>query len=455
MISQTERNNPPFAASMGDFTFPKFSVHKLSGGTKVFLVRNNRQPLVSVRIMAECGPSISDIPGLAVFAMKMLTNGTKKMSAMKIAETAEYLGAKLHSTAKWDFSLISSSSLSNYLDECLDLMEDCLFNPKFSTTEIERQKRKTLANIQQNLADPSYLSKLAFNSLMHIDNLYGISITGTTESISQIYQEDLLKWHSGFLDSTSFNIIVSGLFEKEEILQKLESRFGAIKSAKSQKPTDFTNGHKNGTKIVVFDKQGGSQVSLRFGRTTLSPRHPDYPAMQTANVIFGGYFLSRINELLREKLGYTYGISSTIDSRKNSSVFVTSSSLKKDSVKDSIEKLYEEMDRLSKDPVGEDELFRASQYILGSFLRSVESPQQTASLILGMINYSLPYDYYNYMYQRIKSLSSEELFEVQKEYFKPEGLVIAVAGDKKELVSSLSSIGSMYECDKDGKISII
>lgn len=455
MISQTESQNPPFAESMGDFSFPKFSLHRLSGGTRCFLIKDTKQPLISIRILVERGAAAEEISGIASFAMQMLTNGSKKLSAMRIADKAEQLGAKLNSSAKWDYSLLSFSSLSDYVDDCLDLIEDCLFYPRFTPDEIDRHKRKTIADIQQDLSDPGYLSKLAFNSLMHIDNTYGHQLSGTIDSVSNISRKDLISWHNSFLNQAPYNIIVSGRFNKREILEKLEQRFGIINSAKRESPQTFTNNNESDIETVIINKPNVSQVSLRLGKATIGPSHPDYPAMQTTSVIFGGYFLSRINELLREKLGYTYGISSTIDSKKHSSVFLTSSSVKKESVKDSIEKILQELQKLCFFPVEQDELFRSTQYILGSFLRSVESPQQTASLLMGIINHSLPLDYYNKMYSSIKSLNTGALMDVQMKYFMPKGMVIAVCGDKEHLIEELSSFGKMYECNKNGKITPI
>lgn len=451
MINKKERQTPPFAESMGSFTFPEFSEHQLSGGAKVFLVQNKKQPLINIRIMPEKGSADGNIPGLSSFTMQMLTNGTKNRSASEIAEEAEFFGAKLNSQAKWDYSLLSINSLSDFADESLELLEDCLFNPAFHEEEIERHRRKVLADIHQNNADPNRLARLAFNSLMHNGTPYKFQTGGTISSVASITQEDIRSRYESLIDETPFNIIVSGYFDREKILEKLEEKFGRLNSKASLPPEDFTL-TGSGTKVVIIEKPEASQVSLRVGRQTLNPRHPDYPAMQTASVIFGGYFLSRINELLREKLGYTYGVNTSIDSRRHSSVMVTASALKKDTLNDSAAKILSEMKKMSAEPVDKEELFRASQFILGSFVRSVESPQQTASLLMGIITHSLKKDYYNFMFKKIKSLTSEELFEVQKEYFKPEGMVFSASGEKKDIISALSIFGEMYECSTEGNI---
>ena len=101
----------------------------------------------------------------------------------------------------------------------------------------------------------------------------------------------------------------------------------------------------------------------------------------------------------------------------------------------------------------DDELQRAKNYYLGSFLRSAESHKQISKMLTTIALNDLDDDYYNQFYRKIKNIRSDELFSTQIDLFKPEGLSIAIAGNEKKLVDQFDGYFDRYDIlDKEGKI---
>ena len=59
--------------------------------------------------------------------------------------------------------------------------------------------------------------------------------------------------------------------------------------------------------LLLVDRPGSVQSSLRMALPAVPRTHPDHAALQLANLVFGGYFSSRWVENIREDKGYTYG----------------------------------------------------------------------------------------------------------------------------------------------------
>ena len=74
--------------------------------------------------------------------------------------------------------------------------------------------------------------------------------------------------------------------------------------------------------LVLVDRPGAPQSELRIGHIGIARKIPDFHAVSVLNAILGGMFNSRLNRVLREERGYTYGIHSSFDMRRRPGPFV-------------------------------------------------------------------------------------------------------------------------------------
>ena len=230
--------------------------------------------------------------------------------------------------------------------------------------------------------------------------------------------------------------VVAGNVNADEISGLLEKYFGHGKYDKTETAgtddKEYTQ-QKYDKKIITIDKPDLSQATLKLGMPSIKRQSPDFPYAHLVNVIYGGYFLSRLNSLLRETLGYTYGIYSFIQSRKHASTLIIGANVNKGHTADSINKIIEEMEKISNTEVKPDELDMARQYILGSFVRSIETPRQISTLLYTLEINKLSDDYYNRFFSMIASATPESLTTARKKYFRPEGLVVSAIGNAETL----------------------
>ena len=67
--------------------------------------------------------------------------------------------------------------------------------------------------------------------------------------------------------------------------------------------------------LDLVHRPGSVQSQLRLSAAAVPRRDPGYPALQLANLVFGGYFSSRWMENIREDKGYTYSAHSGVGDR--------------------------------------------------------------------------------------------------------------------------------------------
>ncbi len=151
-----DRTKPPKAGPPGKVSFPRYFEKKYGNGFKIFVVENHQLPIVTMGFVVKSGAAFDGkLPGLGSVTSELLTKGTRKRSATKIAEEIDFIGGSLSNNASWDASQIFVSVLKNHLAAGFDILSDVVLNAVFSQKEIERVKAQRIASILQLKADPS------------------------------------------------------------------------------------------------------------------------------------------------------------------------------------------------------------------------------------------------------------------------------------------------------------
>ncbi|MBI5324400.1 MAG: insulinase family protein [Ignavibacteriae bacterium] len=430
---------PPVSKKIYDFHFPEYSKKIIAPGKILYFIEKKDSPLFNLKIISSSGAFDDSTPGLSNLTTQMTLKGTKNRSQEKISEELDYLGINLNASASWDMCSWNLICLDEHKNKAIRILGDCLNNSVFPKKEIEILKGRILADLSQKKAEPSYLARQAFYSGIYQDSPYGIAITGNDKNVEEINKNQLLEKYNEHLNRSRITFIVTtqnGSLDTTEMINKIIS-FNPVINKKNKIKSKKIKINNN--LIRLAEKTNAEQTALRLGKISIGINHPDYIPLSLANIIFGGYFMSRLNGVIREKLGYTYGIHSFIDYKLRGSTFQISSSVNKSTTAKTISTVFKLMDKFSKEIVKIKEFERARKYFLGSFLRNIESNQQIMTLINVIELFNLKSNYYDETYKLISNLTPEDIFKVQQKYFAPENIVIAAAGDINYLEKELKN----------------
>ncbi|MDX9791283.1 MAG: pitrilysin family protein [Candidatus Kapabacteria bacterium] len=434
-----DRSHIPFNHSGIILNIPEIDISSL-GNIKIYKYQDKSQPLVNFKINFKKGASSDNIPGTANFTMAMLQSGTSNKNASEISNVFESVGASYFFNAYWDECAFGFSTLGHYFENCLEMTAECIFDSVLDDSEFKRQKDKISAEIMQSNADPNYITQLAFNKEMYGNHPYSNARIGSLNEVAQINQSDIANFYNELINESDVSIIVTGNFVHSEVDSKIKSLFTKLMTNKSKQgpswfvPSAYTH--------VISPKDDALQTNLRIGRPSIDRQHSDYPAFQIINTVFGGYFLSRLNQVLREEKGLTYGIYSYLDMRKLSSVFTIATGINKDKTFESIEDILNISLDISRSKLSETEIERSIEFMTGSFARSLETPKQITGLIQALDSFELDRNFLIEFYKKIRQLSADEIFEVQKKYFSEPNYLIAASGDSEYLSDIISKFGN-------------
>ncbi len=162
------------------------------------------------------------------------------------------------------------------------------------------------------------------------------------------------------------------------------------------------------------------QGSVRLARPFPNRHHPDFLKVHVLNVLFGGFFGSRLMSNIREDKGYTYGIHSYLQNHVQQSAMMISTEAGKDVCEATISEVYKEMADIRENLVDEEELLLVRNYMMGSILGDLDGPFQIISRWKNIILNGLTEKYFYDSINTIKTVSAEELRLLAQKYFNPD-----------------------------------
>ncbi|MBE0643776.1 MAG: insulinase family protein, partial [Bacteroidetes bacterium] len=426
--------------------------HTLANGLKVIVYAEHALPIAAVSVVAYGGGSADrGMPGLAGMTTELLTKGTASRRATEIVEEIEFLGGSIGSGAGWDSSSAGLSILSRHLPQAFDVLADVVRNPAFPADEIERVREQRLTDILQSKANPSSVGYDRFCAAVYGTHPYAQPLDGTEASVTALQDTEMRALHGRLFAPDNMFAIGVGDIDPDAFVRLCEAAYGDL-APLGKVGSDIASPTLTGSRVVqVVDRPTAVQSSILVGHVGIPRGHEDYIAVYLLNMLFGGYFGSRLNLNLREDKGFTYGAHSRFDARVQPGPFSAGAEVRNEVTDRAIEEILFEMERLRQEPVGEEELANVKNYVVGSFPLQIETPSQVAQRMINIEIYGLPKSYYNTFNSSILALTPEDIQRTAQRWLHPEQTAIVAAGRGNLLRNTLERFGAVELFDADGQ----
>ena len=393
----------------------------LKSGIPVFFYNHNYLKLVKFTILNNFNTFEND-PCVNYFVKKMLLEGCEKYNHTEIADIIDFYGADMNITATPDANIISFTVLKEYFNYIFELLCDILKEPLFNEDRLEYIKNKKIQELKiENTKNKTIAYKTFKKGLLGNRN-YGYSLN--EEDIKKVTTCDLKSHFSQFwLNNTQ--IFITGDID-EKLLKNIDKK---IPDNLKFSNDSFLNGEiqlNHSGKIININKQDSEQVSMCLGH--ILPNNEDSKKLWCTIAFLGGYFGSRLMKNIREKNGYTYGISAQIVNYRYVKYLLIKTSAKKEFKEAIIEEIKKEITLLQNEKISEEELNGFKQYFLGNMLATFSNvfSDMEHSVTVKMLNFEE--DYYQKLFETIKNISGEEINHIAKKYLNPDKFVQVFVG---------------------------
>ncbi len=413
---------------------PKRSV--LSNGMVLLTSEQRALPMVAIELLIDAGSrhEAARQAGLANLTSKLLTYGTQKRSALQISESLDFIGAGLSSGAGENVASVSLTILKKDLAVGLELLAEILTSSTFPQAEIDRQKQAIVAAIKAQEEDPGAVAGKAFAAALFPQSPYGRPVEGSEASVKSLPAQSLKDFFTRYYRPNRSIMSVVGAVSEQEITQALNQALrGWSKGTESVPPAAPSNIGAAQTLRIHKDL---TQANIILGHNGVARGHPDYYALQVMNYILGGGgFSSRAMDSIRNERGLAYSVYSFFGAEKSHGSFQFVMQTKNESVQEAVRLALDEMRRIREQPVSEQELNDAKNYLTGSFPLRFDTNRKVAGFLAQVELFALGLDYPNRYGALIGKVTRDDVQRVAKQFLQPEKLITVVVGNQKKIAA--------------------
>ncbi|HET56352.1 MAG TPA: insulinase family protein [Ignavibacteria bacterium] len=434
LYAQVDRSKMPEPAPAPEIQIGDSESFTLDNGLKVFVVKNDKLPVVSFSLVIDRDPIFEgENAGYVSMSGQLLRTGTKTRSKADIDEAVDFIGARLNTSATGIFA----SSLTQHIETLLELMSDIVLNSDFKQEELDKLVKQTLSGLKAQKDDPNAIAANVRNALVFgLDHPYGEQVT--EETVNNITLEICQDYYDEYFTPSISYMAIVGDIEKDDAEKLIKKYFGGWKTKEVSKATYKKPQAPLVNKVALVDRPQSVQSVINISYPIdLKIGSEDVIKTSVANMILGGYFSSKLNSNLREDKGYTYGARSSIDSDELIGSFSASTQVRNSVTDSTITEILAEMKKMRSGDITDEELDLAKNFLTGSFSRSLESPQTIARFALNIERYNLPKDYYKNYLKNLDAVTKEDVIAVSKKYIKPDEAHILVVGKGEDIANNL------------------
>ncbi len=430
-------------AKIADFDpTPKFTQTKLDNGLKVMVIANHEVPFVNVKLGMRYGAWTESKPGTAAMTLDMLTKGTEKYSEAALAAELEQYAITIYGSAGMDTSQINAAFLSEQSERAMELFGQVVMEPVFDESEFEKLVVKTVTGLEVRAQSPKYLAEKEFRRRLYGNHPYARTIIGEPEDVKNLAASDLKLWWSKFARPDKAVLIFAGDITTEKAVELAKKNLGKWKIDLVETGivlADLPKTEK--TEIFVVDRPGSQQSEIRVGQFGITRSdQPEYFISRIVSNYFGWSFNSRLNESIRVKRGLTYSVRGGYFAQNMAGEFKISTFTKTEKTGQMVEAVIEQLEQLKREPPSDKELVSSKNYIIGSFVRKRETPQQVADDLWLIESHNLGADYLQRLLAQIKRTTKDDCDSLVDNTLDADKLVITVVGDAAKITADLEKI---------------
>jgi zinc protease len=414
---------------------PRETERTLRNGLTVIVIRRPGVPLVELRLRVPFGRAHL---ARAALLSQTLFSGTPSMSTVDIAAELQTVGGGLSASVDPDRLMISGNGLVTGLNRMLEILAEVLTGASYPGDEVATERDRLVDRIQVAQSQPAHLARQALLKRMYGKHPYGVQ-TPEPDQVRAVRPTHLRGLHADRVHPAGSTLVLVGDVQPSRALDAVEQALGGWDGGGGDGSLPDTPPLKPGPLLLV-DRPRAVQSSVRVALPAVPRTHPDHPALQLANLVFGGYFSSRWVENIREDKGYTYGPHSLIEHSVAGSSLVLAAEVATEVTGPAYLETFYELGRLASLPPKDDELEQARQYALGTLRLGMSTQAGLAGLASTYAGFGLRLGFLAAYSAQLGKVSRDDVAAAAARYLAPSRAVSVVLGDADRIEAQVAAL---------------
>jgi predicted Zn-dependent peptidase len=432
----------PGAGEPRPYTFPAVQRVSVAGG-EVVAAHMPGQYLATAALLLDAGGAreTEGREGTATVLAKCLEEGTSARDSAAFALALEGLGAELSTSVDWDAFRVGVSVPAGLLPRAVALLAEAARTPRLDPADVARVRDDEVTALRMDWAQPGPRADAALRmDLFGTGERYGRPLHGDPASVAAVTAEDVVAFHESWFRRAGV-LLVAGDLERLDLAELGALAFAGTSGPALTPAPPLAVSVGTSRRVLLVDRPGSVQSTLRLGHRAPERAHPQYVPLTLAATVLGGAFTSRLNHLIREVKGYTYGIRADFAMTRRFGRFGVSTSVQTAVTAPALVDTIGEITRTWQDGVTEEELAVARTWRAGQLTVDMQTPGAIASSLATLVVHGLPDDYYATLRQGLLDATVADVSSAAQEHLHPDGLTLVVEGDSALIRDELAAAG--------------
>jgi predicted Zn-dependent peptidase len=369
----------------------------------------------------------------------VLDEGTRQHDGEEFAELLETEGAGFGV----ELSLAGLQAVldvpTSHLERALHLVAEAVREPTLAERDVNRHVQLRLAEIEQAQANSAQSANIAFRAAVYDQSSRASRMNGgEPETVIRVNREVVAGFHADQFGPARATLILAGDFATDPVDLASEC-FGDWQNPNqlavaTQVPAPATR------RLLLVDRPGAVQADIRYGAFGIDRLDPRWSDITVAGYAMGGAFLSRLNAVLREEKGYTYGVRMNFTPLHSGGSFAVQGSFRTEVVVDALTITRELIDVTSR-PFSRREVDEAVAFLTGVSPLRYATAEGVADQAATQVLAGLPEDYVDRSLALLRSVTPDSATAAYQSLVHPDELTLVVVGDAERIADPLRAAG--------------
>jgi predicted Zn-dependent peptidase len=445
----------PQAGEPKPWAFPAPERGTLGNGLTLLTSHRPGQQVVAVEVLldAPLDAEPEGLDGVGTIMARALSEGTDKHTAEEFAAELERCGATLDAHADHPGVRVSLEVPASRLDKALGLLAEALRAPAFPDDEVKRLVANRLDEIPHELANPGRRAAMALSKELFAPELRcSRPRQGTEETVRRIDSAAVRAFYAAHVRPSTATAVVVGDLTGIDLPALLRSTLGEWTGSAAQPRPRPAITADDSARVVIVDRPGAVQTQVLIGRAGADRHDPVWAAQVLGTYCLGGTLTSRLDRVLREEKGYTYGVRafgqvllssapSSPQGATGAALMGISGSVATEVTGPALADAWQVIRTLADGGLTDDERDVAVQNLVGVAPLRYETAAAVADTFADQVEQQLPDDFQAKLYARLVETGTVEATAAVVNAFPLDRLVVVLVGDASAIEGPVRELG--------------
>lgn len=409
-----DRSTPPAIHPPEEITLSTPIRRTLSNGIPLLYIPNEQLDIIHLLVRIHAGTLYEPCKHLSLFTYSLLKESSSAYTANELADLLDFNGAYYTTSQTLEYITLTLTIPKARMETVLPVIADCLLHPHYREENLTLYRERRIKDLEYNERKTDFRATQQLLHAMFGDN-YTAGQLSSRENLSAITVPQMTNYHRNTFVAENVTVFVTGNVD-DHLYTFIGQLFENIPSGQPSKPLEHIPMPASPDRDIRMHLPEAVQASLNIGMPNIGYNHPDKRDFSILSTIVGGYFGSRLMQRLREKEGYTYGISSGSVYFGDQSLFIINGNVNAHDADAALQACFEELQRMQNAPIPPEELELARNFILGDMIRDVENSVSYIKKLAFWHQYGLDEQEFQTMISHVKKITPERLQNLAIKY---------------------------------------